>query len=112
MRNPAHRLLLPFALLVALSLATPAADVPRRYSHQTWRTENGLLQNSVHAIVQTTDGYLWFGTEGGLARFDGLQFVAFTSQNTPGLRSNSIHALLEDKRQSLWIATADGLTRL
>lgn len=112
MRIPAHRLLLPFALSVTLSFAAPADAGRHRYSPQTWRTENGLLQNSVHAIAQTSDGYVWLGTEGGLARFDGLQFVAFTSQNTPGLHSNSIRALLEDKGQSLWIATADGLTRL
>jgi len=82
------------------------------YSHQTWRTEDGLPQNSVHSILETSDGYLWFATEGGLARFDGLKFAVFDSENTPELRSNNIRALLETKDNSFWIATADGVSRL
>ncbi|HZS54786.1 MAG TPA: two-component regulator propeller domain-containing protein [Bryobacteraceae bacterium] len=82
------------------------------YEHQTWRTENGLPQNSVHSIVQTSDGYIWLATEGGLARFDGLKFTVFDAENTPELRNNNIRSLLEAKDKSLWIATADGLTRL
>ncbi|MBV8570020.1 MAG: hypothetical protein JO319_05365, partial [Acidobacteriaceae bacterium] len=45
------------------------------FGHQTWQTENGLPQNSVHAIAQSADGYLWLGTDGGLARFDGYSFT-------------------------------------
>src|SRR4051794_26462544 len=87
-------------------------DVSRSYEHQTWRAENGLPQNSVHSIVQTSDGYLWLATEGGLARFDGIKFVVFGSENTPQLRSNTLRSLLEGPDQALWIATADGLARL
>ena len=87
-------------------------DALLSYEHQTWRTENGLPQNSVHSIVQTSDGYLWLATEGGLARFDGIKFVVFDSENTPQLRNNNLRSLLEGSDRSLWIATADGLTRL
>ena len=58
-----------------------------------WTTENGLPQNSVAAIVQTPDGYLWLGTFGGLVRFDGVKFTVFSSVNTPALRSNRINTL-------------------
>lgn len=106
----------PRTVVVALVLVRAAlsgsAPAPESYQHQTWRTENGLPQNSVHSILQTNDGYIWLATEGGVARFDGLKFVVFDSENTPGLRSSNIRALLEDRGQSLWIGTADGLSRL
>lgn len=90
----------------AVSAAQPHV-APRAL--QTWQTDSGLPQNSVHAVAQTTDGYLWVGTEGGLARFDGLQFTVFDTQNTPSLRSNNIRALLAGQDRDLWIGTADGL---
>ena len=91
------------------AITTPTASPA--FGHQTWQTENGLPQNSVHAILQTHDGYIWLGTEGGLARFDGIRFTVFDSQNTPNLKSSNIRALLEDREHSLWIGTADGLSR-
>jgi len=42
---------------------------------KSWRTIDGLPQNSVNAMAQTPDGYLWVGTRGGLARFDGVRFA-------------------------------------
>jgi signal transduction histidine kinase/ligand-binding sensor domain-containing protein len=92
--------------MAALDPAKPLAAFQR----QNWQTESGLPQNTVRAIVQTHDGYLWLATEGGLVRFDGLKFTVFDSQNTPALRSNNIRALCEDRGHALWIGTADGLT--
>ncbi len=80
-------------------------------AHQTWRTENGLPQNTVHAILQTRDGYVWLATEGGVVRFDGVRFAIYDRQNTPELKSNNIRALAEDREGALWIASADGLVR-
>lgn len=80
--------------------------------HQVWTTENGLPQNSVTSIVQTRDGYLWLGTFGGLARFDGMKFTIFDATNSPGLRSSRIVTLFEDRAGTLWIGTENGgLTR-
>jgi signal transduction histidine kinase/ligand-binding sensor domain-containing protein len=92
--------------LLALDPSKPLAS----YQRQNWQTESGLPQNTVHAILQTQDGYLWLATEGGLVRFDGLKFTVYDTQNTPALHSNNIRALFEDKQQALWIGTADGLT--
>jgi ligand-binding sensor domain-containing protein/signal transduction histidine kinase len=106
------RLAVSTCLLAAASSgqsATPTGNIS--YDRQTWRTENGLPQNSVHSIVQTSDGYMWLATEGGLARFDGLKFTVFDTENTAALRSNNIKFLLETADKSLWIATADGLVR-
>ncbi len=102
-----------FGVLAAISgVAAADTDAPIAYEHQTWQTENGLPQNSVHSIAQTRDGFLWLATEDGLARFDGLKFVVYNSENTAQLRNNNIRHLLETSDGSLWIATADGLARL
>jgi signal transduction histidine kinase/ligand-binding sensor domain-containing protein/CheY-like chemotaxis protein len=80
---------------------------------EVWRTEQGLPQNTVPAIVQSRDGYLWAGTELGLERFDGSHFTVFDKSNTPELRSNVIYALLAASNGDLWIGTiGGGLTRL
>jgi PAS domain S-box-containing protein len=74
--------------------------------------EDGLPQNSIQAITQTKDGYLWIGTELGLARFDGIQFAVFDSKNTTQLLSSYIKTLLPARDGSLWIGTPNGLVRL
>jgi len=79
---------------------------------RTWRTDEGLPENSVTAIAQTRDGYLWLATYGGLARFDGVRFTIYTSANTPGLQSDRLTSLYEDRQGSLWIGHERGaLTR-
>jgi signal transduction histidine kinase/ligand-binding sensor domain-containing protein len=79
-----------------------------QYVRQSWNAENGLPQSSVQAIAQTADGYLWFGTEEGLVRFDGVHFTVFDKKNTPALHSNQVTALLVDKEQNLWVGTHGG----
>ena len=73
----------------------------RSYQH-----DQGLPNNTVNAITQTHDGYLWLGTDEGLARFDGLHYRVFGLQD--GLKNLQISALLEDSRHVLWIGTAGG----
>jgi ligand-binding sensor domain-containing protein len=72
--------------------------------------DNGLSHNKVNCILQDRRGFIWIGTEDGLNRFDGNDFLVFRAQ--PGrsdcLSGNIITALLEDKDGVLWIATADG----
>lgn len=79
-----------------------------QYVRHSWQTDEGLPQNSVSAIVQTPDGYLWLGTESGLARFDGSQFSVFDKSNTPLLVSSTITSLLVDRDQTLWVGTHGG----
>ena len=64
----------------------------------------------MRAIAQTKDGYLWLGTDEGLAQFDGYDFVVFNKENG-ALPSNSVAALLAAQDGSLWIGTLGGLTR-
>ena len=60
-----------------------------------WRTEDGLPQNAIPAILQTRDGFLWICTYGGLARFDGQQFEVFNELNTPELVDSRVTSLFE-----------------
>ena len=102
------------AVVLTLFSATPAAAAldPSRlftqYTQNVWSTDAGLPHNSVTAIAQTPDGYLWLGGEEGLARFDGVRFSVFDTQNTPNLKSNQITALLVDTNKNLWIGTNGG----
>ena len=104
------------ATLVVLVLCAPALALDpnrdlREFGHQVWLTENGLPQNTVQAITQTRDGYIWVGTQDGLARFDGVKFTIFGKENTPQFKSNDIGFLYEDRQANLWIATSFGLIR-
>src|SRR5208337_3518002 len=83
-----------------------------RYGVDFWREAEGFAQSRVRAIVQTRDGYMWFGTDGGLVRFNGESFTAFTTQ-TGALKDNEVWALQEDEQGGLWIGTyGGGLTLL
>ncbi|MGC2161172.1 MAG: two-component regulator propeller domain-containing protein [Silvibacterium sp.] len=82
----------------------------RSYGYQSWQTDSGLPQNTVHAALQTSDGYMWFATEAGLVRFDSVDFTVFTPKNTPQLASALVYSLMEDKSGTLWIGTANGVS--
>jgi len=101
-----------FALLtvVALLWFGCAAGQDLRYlSHQSWGTEEGLPQNSVHAIAQTPDGFLWVATEGGLARFDGVGFKVYSR---PELPSDDVCCLKVAEDGALLVGTAGGMIRM
>lgn len=78
------------------------------YMHEVWQTKEGLPQNSVNCILQSSDGYIWFGTEEGLVRFDGVRFVVFDKRNTSALSVNVITTLFEARDSALWIGTDGG----
>jgi signal transduction histidine kinase/ligand-binding sensor domain-containing protein len=89
----------------ALEPETPLAN----YARQSWAMESGLPQNTVQALAQTRDGFVWVGTEAGLARFDGVNFEVFDRNSTPALPGNAIRCLLAGADGSLWIGTSEGL---
>lgn len=78
------------------------------YFTHLWQTEDGLPQNAVTSIVQTHDGYLWVGTYGGLARFDGIRFTRFEPRNYPQLKSSRVTSLFEDHEGYLWAGHETG----
>lgn len=101
-----------FLLLSAISpvwAVDPSFRISQ-YAHTAWRIQDGFLEGAVSAIAQTSDGYLWIGTEAGLVRFDGVRFVPWTSPDGKQLLSSSITELLVDRDGSLWIGTEGGLS--
>src|ERR1700687_6054529 len=101
-------------LLLACGLsaaAAPAGDptsLDARYFQRSWRRSNGLPGNSVYAIAQAADGYLWVGTENGLARFDGQRFVAYGAGQPAVFRSRLVGALAAARAGTLWIGHGRG----
>ena len=95
-------------LLLAVVVGKGQPVLNHEYLETVWTTEQGLPQNSVNAIIQSRDGYLWLGTFGGLARFDGVKFTTYNSGNTPGLKGNRILSLFAARDGTLWIGTQSG----
>ncbi|HEY6351841.1 MAG TPA: two-component regulator propeller domain-containing protein [Candidatus Angelobacter sp.] len=101
-------LALGLSWLSSLAWARGATNQMAEYIHSSWRSEDGLPQNSVMAILQTGDGYLWLGTQEGLVRFNGVQFKVFDKNNDPAFKVNDIRALLQDRQGDLWIGSFGG----
>jgi ligand-binding sensor domain-containing protein/serine phosphatase RsbU (regulator of sigma subunit) len=76
-----------------------------QYILEHWDTERGLLSNNVRRMLQTQDGFLWFGGFGGLTRFDGMRFTTFNKRVDPIFKTNSVFALAESPDGVLWAAT-------
>lgn len=95
--------LFPF-LLIYLAVTKICAQ----YKIASWTADEGLPQNSVQAIVQTRDGYLWLTTSDGLVRYDGVRFKVFNRSNTEGINNNRFNVLLESADGDLWAGTEEG----
>ena len=74
--------------------------------------DSGLPDESATAMVQTPDGFLWFGTFSGLARFDGLAFDVYTPANTPAMPDDGVVNLHLDRAGFLWCSTFAGIVRM
>ncbi len=79
-----------------------------RFEHIT--VEDGLSQNGAFAILQDSDGFMWFGTQDGLDKYDGKNFTAYRHDpdNSNSLSDNWIWAIHEDHLGALWIGTLSG----
>ncbi|MEP0548126.1 MAG: two-component regulator propeller domain-containing protein [Rhodothermales bacterium] len=84
------------------------AKAPTQYVFDRWTVEDGLPQSVVADMIQTADGHVWFGTDEGLARFDGVAFTVFDSGTNPTIRDNTMLALAADPEGGLWAGTRDG----
>ena len=82
-----------------------------RLEHFT--TDDGLPENTGQAIVQDGQGFLWIGTQNGLARYDGYEFVAFKnlSNDSTSISNNQVEAILEDRDGFIWVATRNGMNK-
>ena len=98
--------------LVFLAVLTPSgleAQAERRF--ERFSTDDGLSQSNVRSILRDHRGFMWFGTDDGLNKYDGYRFVTFKRDpEDPGsLSDNYVRVLYEDRARVLWVGTNLGL---
>ncbi len=103
-------LLLFFLFAANSAWAVDPSRYISQYAHTAWRIQDGVFSGTPNAISQTTDGYVWVGTESGLVRFDGVRFVPWTPPDGKHLPSSDVTSLLGARDGSLWIGMEGGLS--
>src|SRR6266446_1856944 len=102
-------ILMVWVAVLAADPASASGPLPSRpaqsrsYHQVVWTTEQGLPNNTIQALLQSRDGYLWIGTAGGLVRFDGQRFTVFQRRSHPAMVNDDCRALAQATDGSLWI---------
>lgn len=110
-RNLSSILLLLIFVFSALPLAWGGYRMPLRFT--TLSTEQGLPDTHVSVIAQDADGFLWFGTKRGVARYDGREFLRLKHASSAGSTVNqNVTALVFDQDNTMWVGSSAGLSRL
>ncbi|MCH8568058.1 MAG: histidine kinase [Balneolales bacterium] len=97
-----------YALTTFFLLAAPRLEAQIQLSEMRWSTENGLPSNDLFEVVQDKEGFIWVGTDNGLARFDGVRFEVFNRANTPEITRNLVRALYVKENGDLLIGLSGG----
>ena len=92
------------AAVLALSIRPVSAE---QLPLKVYTTTSGLASERIRCILSDTHGFLWFGTEDGLSRFDGYAFTH--DALTDGLRGTGVHAIVESRDGTYWVATNRGI---
>ncbi len=97
-----------FLLLILCCLKS----FPIELNFKNYKAEDGLSSNTVHTVLQDSKGFMWFGTENGLNRFDGYKFTVYNNipRNSNTLINNYVYALIEDDQENLWVGTERGIS--
>lgn len=101
------KILLVSLLLFGCASARRTGEKSCNWFYRSWQTEDGLPSNSIKAVTQTSDGYLWLGTT-GLLRFNGRDFSPITLHETLKLPSREVRSMFQDRTGRLWVAFERG----
>ena len=95
-------------LLFILANCTFGQSIAAHFKNYT--TKDGLLSNKVNCVLHAKNGFIWFGTNNGLAKFDGQHFTYYNNQinNSNSISSDIVTALFEDVEENIWIGTYEG----
>jgi signal transduction histidine kinase/ligand-binding sensor domain-containing protein len=94
--------------LVGCLLAATVAEA-QIYRFKVYTSGTGLPNNAVYSIFQDSKGYIWFGVDGGVCRYDGVNYTTYSVKE--GLIESTVRAIFEDRRGDLWIMTRGGMSR-
>lgn len=97
--------MLCLALIALGGLQARAAEAGFPLVKTIFNERSGLPTGEANDVLQSSDGYIWVGSYGGLIRYDGSEFRNFSSEGL--LPSSSVRCLLEDSQTRLWIGTKD-----
>ena len=101
---------IPFKILLFFILINCSSySQSIKFNHLT--VEDGLSNNKVFAVIQDRYGFMWFGTDDGLNRYDGYNFKIFKNNpdDTSSISDNTVRSLFEDKKGNIWIGTKSGV---
>jgi len=117
-RRLCRRLLISAALALAVAGALPTAPAhgaapPRTLRFEQLAVDDGLAQESVLAVAQDRQGFMWFGSQAGLSRYDGARIITFRNivSDPRSLADNWVRVLHVDREGRMWIGTDGGLDR-
>ncbi|MDB5013812.1 MAG: hypothetical protein JWQ25_2014, partial [Daejeonella sp.] len=98
------------ALIACSNFSAQAQSTPVKFTHL--KNTDGLSQSTVNSIIKDKIGFMWFGTEDGLNRYDGYKFKVYRNNpNDPtSIKSNFIQSIYEDKLGNIWVGTLGSLS--
>jgi ligand-binding sensor domain-containing protein/signal transduction histidine kinase len=98
-----------FVLFIFFNIGHASSQREIKFNKLT--VEDGLSQNNINHIIQDQKGFIWFATNGGLNKFDGIDFTSFVynSNDSNSISNNIINHLYEDENNKIWISTQNGL---
>ncbi len=106
--------LLMCGILLTFAFPDLSATSPVNWRIVNYSLDQGLSQISVNTVIQDSYGFLWVGTQDGLNKFDGYEFVVFRHQpsDVRSLSNSFVQSVIEDRNGNIWIGTQDGLNKL
>ncbi len=97
------RLIVAGSCMISAAMRSMAQDPPYR----AFSSADGLASNTVYCALKDAEGYMWFGTDAGVSRFDGTRFENFTSAD--GLADDDVLSLYQDSKGRIWFLSLNGI---
>lgn len=97
-----------FAIVLWSGVTNGFGGEPPAWFYRAWQTDEGLPDNRVTGVAQSTDGYMWVATRGGLLRFNGDDFRAMPLLGLPDVPNRVVRSMFLDRKGRMWLGTERG----